>query len=69
MKETEGIDVEEKTNPIQEIQRDAFKENNEENTEENKQEDDVNKYRNTGKNEKYIKKRRKMLTNQNRNDI
>ena len=52
MKETEGIDVEEKTNPIQEIQRDAFKENNEENTEENKQEDDVNKYRNTGKNEK-----------------
>ena len=52
MKETEGIYVEEKTNPVQEIQRDAFKENNEENTEENKQEDDVNKYRNTGIQEK-----------------
>ena len=57
MKETEGIDVEEKTNPIQEIQRDAFKENNEENTEENKQEDDVNKYRNTGKNGKIYSKK------------
>ena len=36
---------------------DAFKENNEENTEENKQEDDVNKYRNTGKNEKIYSKK------------
>lgn len=40
--ETEGIDVQEKTNPIQEIQRDASKENNKDNTEEITQEDDVN---------------------------
>ena len=40
--ETEGIDVQEKTNPVQEIQRDISKENNKENIEEITQEDDVN---------------------------
>ena len=40
--ETEGIDVQEKTNPVQEIQRDISKENNKENVEEITQEDDVN---------------------------